>query len=40
MGPEAKTKIDDSPYKTYLNILHGPFELVDVQKLVDACTDK
>src|SRR6266487_2736251 len=28
------------PYKTYLNILHGPLELVDVQKLADACKDK
>ena len=28
------------PYKTYLNILHGPLELIDVQKLADACTDK
>ena len=30
----------DFPYKTYLNILHGPLELIDVQKLADACTDK
>src|SRR5438067_13652609 len=28
------------PYKTYLNILHGPLELIDVQKLADACKDK
>ena len=28
------------PYKTYLNILHGPLETIDVQKLVDQCTDK
>ena len=28
------------PYKTYLNILHGPLELIDVQKLADACPDK
>src|SRR5258708_1833844 len=28
------------PYATYLNILHGPLEVVDVQKLVDACTDR
>jgi mannose-6-phosphate isomerase-like protein (cupin superfamily) len=27
-------------YKTYLNILHGPLELIDVQKLADACKDK
>ena len=30
----------DFPYKTYLNILHGPLELIDVQKLANACTDK
>src|SRR5213083_242783 len=30
----------DFPYKTYLNILHGPLELIYVQKLADACTDK
>src|SRR5437762_1691780 len=30
----------DFPYKTYLNILRGPLELIDVQKLADACTDK
>jgi hypothetical protein len=28
------------PHKTYLNLLHGPLELIDVQKLADACTDK
>jgi mannose-6-phosphate isomerase-like protein (cupin superfamily) len=30
----------DFPYKTFLNILHGPLEPIDVQKLADACTDK
>ena len=30
----------DFPYKTYLNLLHGPLELIDVQKLADARTDK
>jgi hypothetical protein len=28
------------PYKTLLNILHGPLETIDVQQLVDDCTDK
>ena len=28
------------PYKTYLNILDSPLELIEVQKLADACTDK
>jgi len=30
----------DYPYKTYLNVLHKPLEVIDLQKLVDACTDK
>jgi mannose-6-phosphate isomerase-like protein (cupin superfamily) len=28
------------PYATHLDILHGPLEVVDVQKLVSACTDQ
>ncbi|MDQ3996548.1 MAG: cupin domain-containing protein [Gemmatimonadota bacterium] len=28
------------PYATHLNILHGPLETIDVQALVDACTDR
>ena len=28
------------PYATHLNILYKPLELVDVQALVDACTDR
>jgi dTDP-4-dehydrorhamnose 3,5-epimerase-like enzyme len=28
------------PYATHLNILHGPLEVIDVQPLVDACTDR
>ena len=32
--------VEEFPYKTYLNILHGPLEVIDVQKLADACTDK
>src|SRR5437763_6377058 len=31
---------DNFPYKTYLNILHEPLQLIDVQKLADAYTDK
>jgi mannose-6-phosphate isomerase-like protein (cupin superfamily) len=27
------------PYATHLNVLHGPLERIDVQSLVDACTD-
>jgi mannose-6-phosphate isomerase-like protein (cupin superfamily) len=30
----------DFPYKTYLNVLHKPEDVIDVQKLVDECTDK
>jgi mannose-6-phosphate isomerase-like protein (cupin superfamily) len=36
----ATKSSQDFPYKTYLNILHKPLEIVDVQKLVDACADK
>jgi ethanolamine utilization protein EutQ (cupin superfamily) len=36
----AKKTSQDFPYKTYLNILQGPLEVIDVQKLVDACNDK
>jgi Cupin domain len=36
----AANETEDFPYKTYLNILHGPLELIDVQKLADACKDK
>jgi len=35
----TKTPVEKFPYKTYLNILHGPLELIDVQKVADACTD-
>jgi len=28
------------PYATHLNVLYRPLELVDVQALVDACTDR
>jgi mannose-6-phosphate isomerase-like protein (cupin superfamily) len=37
------TKKSDSakyPYKTYLNILKGPLEVIDVPALVAACKDK
>lgn len=36
----ATEEAEDFPYKTYLNILHGPLEVIDVQKLVDNCKDK
>ena len=36
----SKQAVEEFPYKTYLNILHGPLEVIDVQKLADACTDK
>lgn len=29
-----------SPYATHLNVLYGPLEVVEVQKLVDNCTDR
>ena len=37
---EPKKTVGDFPYKTFLNILQGPLELIDVQKLVDDCKDK
>jgi hypothetical protein len=37
---ESNKSPQDFPYKTYLNILHGPLELIDVQKLADSCADK
>jgi mannose-6-phosphate isomerase-like protein (cupin superfamily) len=36
----AKESGQDFPYKTYLNILHGSLETIDVQELVDQCKDK
>jgi mannose-6-phosphate isomerase-like protein (cupin superfamily) len=30
----------DYSYKTYLNVLYRPLEVIDVQKLADACRDK
>jgi len=38
MGP--KKSMQDFSYKTYLNVLYKPLEVIDAQKLVDACTDK
>jgi len=38
MEPDKSSQ--DFPYKTCLNILFGSLELIDVQKLADACTDK
>ena len=37
---ESKKTVQAFPYKTFLNILHEPLEVIDVQKLVDSCTDK
>src|SRR6478736_10027213 len=37
---DSRPSPEQFPYKTYVNILHGPLELIDVQKLADACTDK
>jgi len=30
----------DFPYKTYLNVLYNPLDVVDVRALVAACTDE
>jgi len=37
---DEKTAATEFPYKTFLNILQGPLELIDVQKLADECKDK
>ncbi len=37
---DSRPSPDQFLYKTYLNILHGPLEVIDVQKLADACTDE
>ena len=36
----SQQDVEKFPYKTYLNILYGPLEVIDVQKLADTCTDK
>jgi mannose-6-phosphate isomerase-like protein (cupin superfamily) len=28
------------PYVNHMNILYGPLQLIDIQSLVDACTDQ
>ena len=28
------------PYVNHMNILHGPLQLIDIQSLVDQCTDQ
>ena len=37
---DSKKSSPDFRYQTLLNILHGPQEVIDVQKLVNACADK
>src|SRR6516164_6483749 len=37
---DSRSSAKQFPYKTCLNILHRPLELIDVQKLADACTEK
>ena len=37
---DSKKSSPDFRYQTFLNILHGPQEVIDVQKLVNACADK
>src|SRR2546430_8571366 len=32
--------MSDYPYATHLNVYYGPREVVDVQALADACTDR
>jgi len=37
---EKKSDSAKYPYKTFLNILRGPLEVIDVPALVAACKDK
>jgi len=37
---EEKKSPQGFSYNTHLNVLHKELEVIDVQKLVDACTDK
>lgn len=37
---ESTTESEKYPYKTYLNILRGPLEILDVPALAADCTDK
>jgi mannose-6-phosphate isomerase-like protein (cupin superfamily) len=34
------TDRDAYPYATYLNVLHPPLDVIDIQRLVDACKDR
>src|ERR1051325_1080555 len=38
--PVPSTSPTAFPYATNLNVLHGALELIDVQGLVDRCTDR
>lgn len=37
--PSAADKVNKYPYRTHLNLLHQPLELIDVNALAAACTD-
>jgi mannose-6-phosphate isomerase-like protein (cupin superfamily) len=37
---EATKCGQEFPYKTYLNVLHQPLEVIDIQKLAEASADK
>jgi mannose-6-phosphate isomerase-like protein (cupin superfamily) len=39
-APDHSTDPGSFPYATHLNILYAPLEVVDIQALIDACTDK
>jgi mannose-6-phosphate isomerase-like protein (cupin superfamily) len=40
LSMDSKKPVQDFPYTTHLNVLYKPLEIVDVQKLVETCTDK
>ena len=41
-GYQSKIEVSDEkyPYVNHMNILHDPLQLIDVQNLVNNCTDK
>jgi mannose-6-phosphate isomerase-like protein (cupin superfamily) len=39
-GRRSKMNDRDYPYVNHMNILYGPLQLIDIQSLVEACTDQ
>jgi mannose-6-phosphate isomerase-like protein (cupin superfamily) len=41
-GSKRRSKMSDGkyPYVNHMNILHDPLQLIDIQSIVDTCTDR